>query len=202
MAAIKKFKIYAFLFIGIIFLTSAIAMSSGKIRVFDFKYEKFEFLNGNLILELPGKPNRNMYLMYYRVLMDECIDLTLGHFEISVVDVNKYKGPKEEEFKNKLEIRREKDIDKDGVAIFRTAFWYGENPIVFGVMTSTMTTTFPTEIEREECIRKDDEIFEHIVESFRYRKEDGTYAKPEIIRQKEKVKEIEFHGAEYHGNSN
>ena len=72
-------------------MTSTIAMSSGKIRVFDFKYEKFEFLNGNVAIELPGKSNRNLYSMYYKVLVDKYIDLTSGHGEISIASVKKYK---------------------------------------------------------------------------------------------------------------
>jgi len=60
---------------------------------------------------------------------------------------------------------------------------------------------FPTPAERDERIRKDDEIFEHIVQSFRYRKKDGTYAKPEIIRQPEEVREGKKSGVEYHGGN-
>ncbi len=54
--------------------------------------------------------------------------------------------------------------------------------------------------DRDIRVSKDDEIFAHMVESFKYRKEDGTYAKPEIIRQAEEVKEVKHTGAEYHGN--
>lgn len=200
MKTIKKFKIFIILFIGIIFMTSTIAMSSGKIRVFDFKYEKFEFLNGNVAIELPGKSNRNLYSMYYKVLVDKYIDLTSGHGEISIASVKKYKGLKKEKFKDKLEVRKEESIYQNRIAIFRIAFWYGKKPIVFTVRSSISNNTFPTEVEKQERIDKDDEIFEYVVESFRYRKEDGTYVKPEIIRQPAVVKEIEYHGSEYHGN--
>jgi hypothetical protein len=184
-----------------IFLISNIALSSGKIRFFEFKYEKFEFLSGDVVLELPGKSNRNMYLMYYKVLVDEYIDLTLGHAEISVVEVKKYKGQTEEKLKNKLVVSNTKYIYPDNSDISRTAFWYGRSPVVLRVSTAMMKDTFSTEAEKQDLIRKDDEIFEHIVESFRYRKEDGTYAKPEIIRQKEEVKEIESQGVSYDGKN-
>ena len=200
MATIKKFKIYIILFLGIIFLMGGIAMSSGKIRIFDFQYEKFEFLNGDVALELPGKSNRNLFLMYYKVLMDKAMSWEAGHFEISVIDVDKYRGPKKEEFKDKLVIKCIKHIDRDSLSIHRMAFWYGQNPIVVTVGTLVMNDTFPTEAEKQEQIQKDDEIFEHIIESFRYHKKDGTYAEPEIIRQPEEVKEIEYHGSEYHKN--
>lgn len=183
MGNVKKLRTYAFLFMGMIFLTSAIAMSSGKIRIFDFKYEKFEFLNGEVVLELPDKSSNPTYGMYYKILMDKALSWEAGHFEVSIVNINKYKGPNKEESKNQLLIEIQNRFDTDGLDISRTAIWYGENPIVVRVKTSVTKNTFPTASEREACIHKDDEIFEHVVESFRYRKVDGTYAAPEIVRQ-------------------
>lgn len=202
METIRKIKIYAFLCIGIIFLTSTIAMSSGKIRVLDFKYEKHEFLNGDVVLELPDKPQIKSINSYDKILVDEYVDLTTGHVEISVANVNKYNGLQQEKFENKLVTENIKRIYKDSLSISRIAVWYSKTPLILRVRTSFSNDTFSTEAEKQDRIRKDNEIFEHIIESFRYRKEDGTYAKPEIIRQKEEVKEIEFHGAEYHGGGN
>ena len=200
MEIIKKFKVYVFLFVGMLILMSTVAMSSGKIRVFDFKYEEFKFLNGDIILELPDRPGPLYGRMYYKVLVDEYIDLTSGHGEVSDLTINHYKVAIDESFINKLITERILEHRNTHDVIFRWAKWCGKLPIAFVLMTSWDGATFPSEAEKQDRIRKDDEIFEHIIESFRYRKEDGTYAKPEIIRQEEQVKEIEYHGSEYHDN--
>lgn len=198
----KKNKMQVALLLIMAFLIGCDARWVDKTpKIFEFKYEAFKFLNGDIELELPDNPqSKSVDGRYYKVLANKFIDFTSGHFEISAVDIDKYKGSKKEEFKNKWMIREIRDVSSNELSIARIAIWYGESPIILQITTSSVATTFPTSVEREARIRKDDEIFNHIVESFRYRKADGTYAKAEIIRQAEEVKEVERTGAEYHGN--
>lgn len=187
----KALRAFILIVVGWLFFLAAMnAMArKGDIRVFDLKYEKFEFFNGDVIVELPDKPRREITALYYKVLMDQAMSLVAGHSEISVIRLNKYAGPMEDKFKSKLVVEKETDNDKDGLTVYRYAFWYGKVPIVFALTTGMTPNTRLAPADRDARIAKDDEIFEHIVESFRYRKEDGTYAKPEIVRQPDEVKD-------------
>lgn len=201
MNVLKSVKVFLSLFTAMTTLIGCTNVSSEKkVRVFDFKYEVFDFLNGAVVFDLPDKPKARSVDGYDKILVDKYISFTIGHAEISVVSVNMFLGSVREEVKNKIVIRTIKAADVENIDIARIAIWYGVNPMILQVTTNALAGTFPTQADLDDRIRKDDEIFEHIVQSFQYRKEDGTYAKPEVVRQADEVTEEKFKGVEFHGN--
>lgn len=190
-------KIFNFFALGLfllictmLLLNTIFGRKRGDIKVYDFKYERLEFFKGTVALQLPNNPRHEMTAYYYKVLMDQALCWEAGNFEISVVDITRYEGPRkekfEDEFKNKLEIVVWKDIDEN--TIDRMAFWYGENSFALDTHTWWSEGMFSTPADCDTRIKKDDEIFEHIIQSFRYRRDDGTYAKPEIVYKPDEIR--------------